>query len=112
MALKALKKLLLSPGIKKQKMYYVLLYKTVLDYKEKRTPFRSVHLDHAKAAVARGELVLGGALENPANEAILVFKTEDPSTIEQFAQNDPYVINGVVIEWEVRPWMVVVGTAV
>ena len=92
-------------------MYYILFYKTVADYKEKRTPYRAEHLDLAKAAKDRGELVLGGALDAPADSAVLVFKSENPGVAEAFAKVDPYVLNGVVTEWEVRPWTVVIGTA-
>ena len=28
---------------------------------------------------------------------------------EEFAKNDPYVKNGLITEWSVRPWTVVVG---
>ena len=47
-------------------MYYILFYKTVEDYIEKRKPFRELHLSHAKAAHERGELMLAGALADPA----------------------------------------------
>ena len=33
----------------------------------------------------------------------------DQRLAEEFARQDPYVINGVVTTWSVRPWMVVVG---
>ena len=92
-------------------MYYILFYKTVPDYKEKRTSYRAEHLNLAKAAADRGELVLGGALDDPADSAVLVFKSDNPSVAEEFAKVDPYVLNGVVTEWEVRPWTVVIGTA-
>jgi len=30
---------------------------------------------------------------------------------ESFARHDPYVINGLVKRWEVRPWTAVIGNA-
>ena len=90
-------------------MYYILFYKTVEDYIEKRKPFRELHLSHAKAAHERGELMLAGALANPADSAVLVFKGDNPSAAENFAKNDPYVLNGLIKEWKVRPWKVVIG---
>jgi len=90
-------------------MYYLLLYDVVENYVEKRTPWREAHLEAAKKALARGELVLGGAFTDPADGAALVFKGEDPSVAERFAQNDPYVVNGLVDRWRVRSWNVVVG---
>lgn len=90
-------------------MYYVLIYKTVADYVERRAPFRAEHLAYAEAAHARGELAMGGALGEPADTAILVFRAESPSTAAAFAENDPYVKAGLVREWSVRPWTVVIG---
>jgi len=46
-------------------MHYLLFYEPGGDYEERRKPFREAHLQHARAAVARGELVLGGAYANP-----------------------------------------------
>jgi uncharacterized protein YciI len=91
-------------------MYYILFYKTVEDYVEKRKPFREQHLAYANSSLARGELYLAGALADPADEAVLVFKCESPSVAEEFARNDPYVLNGLITEWKVRPWTVVIGT--
>lgn len=90
-------------------MYYILFYKTVEDYIEKRVPFREAHLKLATDSFNRGELLLAGALADPADSAVLVFKCDNPTVAEEFAKNDPYVLNGVVTEWKVRPWTVVIG---
>lgn len=90
-------------------MYYILFYKTVENYVDKRIPYRDAHLEYASDAHKKGLLMLGGALENPANEAVLVFKSDNPESAKDFARNDPYVLNGLIIEWEVRPWKVVIG---
>jgi uncharacterized protein YciI len=90
-------------------MYYVLSYKTVENYVERRAPFREEHLALATAAHARGELVMAGALADPPDAAVLVFKGESPAVAEAFVKSDPYVKNGLVTEWSVRPWTVVIG---
>ena len=90
-------------------MHYLLFYDVVADYAERRTPFRKDHLAYAKAAVARGELVLGGALANPVDGTVLLFKGESPAAAEAFARADPYVMNGLVTRWRVREWTTVVG---
>jgi uncharacterized protein YciI len=59
--------------------------------------------------VERGELVLGGALAEPADAAILLFRGDSPAAAEAFAMADPYVLNGLVKQWRVRPWMTVIG---
>jgi len=90
-------------------VYYVLFYKTVESYVERRAPFREEHLALATAAHKRGELVMGGALADPADTAVLVFKGESPAVAEAFVKSDPYVRNGLIIEWSIRPWTVVIG---
>jgi uncharacterized protein YciI len=89
--------------------HWLLFYDVVDDYVERRQPFRDAHLAHGREAQARGELVLGGALADPPDGAVLVFRAEDASTVEQFAREDPYVKNGVVISWRVRRWVAVLG---
>ncbi len=90
-------------------MYYILFYTTVENYVERRAPYRDGHLAYARAAHERGELVIAGALADPADEAVLVFRADDPKSVEEFARHDPYVTNGVIARWRVRPWTVVIG---
>ena len=90
-------------------MHYVLFYDVVDKYAERRTPFRAEHLAHARKAVESGDLVLGGAFANPIDGTMLLFKGSSPAAAEAFAQNDPYVINGLVTRWRVREWTTVVG---
>ncbi|KVD85885.1 hypothetical protein WS62_19485 [Burkholderia sp. ABCPW 14] len=90
-------------------MYYLLTYELVDDYLERRGTYRAEHLALAKAATARGELLLAGALADPADQAVLVFDAPSPAVAEAFAQADPYVANGLVKRWRVRPWTVVIG---
>lgn len=90
-------------------MYYILFYKTVENYIERRAPFREEHLALARQAFENGELVLGGALSDPADGAVLAFKGDSRTVAENFAQNDPYVKNGLIPEWTVREWNVVIG---
>lgn len=90
-------------------MHYLLIYDVADDYATRRVPLRAAHLAHARAAVARGELVLGGALANPPDGAILLFRGDSPAAAAAFAKGDPYVIQGLVKSWRVREWTTVVG---
>lgn len=90
-------------------MHYLLFYDVTPDYTERRAQFRAEHLDLAWAAHERGELILGGALAEPVDGTVLLFQGESPAVAEEFARNDPYVLNGLVREWRVRPWTTVVG---
>lgn len=87
----------------------MLRYELVADYIARRAPLRGEHLALARAAAERGELRLGGALDEPPDAALLVFTGEDPGAAEAFARADPYVREGLVTRWTVRPWRVVVG---
>jgi uncharacterized protein len=89
--------------------YYALFYHVVDGFVERRTAFRDSHLAQAQKAAERGELMLGGALAEPADTALIVFRADSADIPRAFAENDPYVRNGLVQRWEVRPWNVVVG---
>ncbi len=91
-------------------MHYLLFYDTAPDYLERRTVFRAEHLKLARDAHARGELVLAGALAEPVDGAILLFRGNSPDAAERFAAADPYVRNGLVRSWRVREWTTVVGS--
>ena len=90
-------------------MHYLLFYDLVDDYMERRVPLRPAHLSYARDAVERGELLLGGALANPPDTAVLLFHSDSPAVVESFARNDPYVVAGLVSRWRVREWTTVVG---
>ena len=89
-------------------MHYVLFYEVVDDYVEKRTPFRPEHLALASEAAQQGELLLGGALAEPADGAMILFRSHEAA--ESFAKNDPYVHNGLITKWTVRKWNTVAGS--
>jgi uncharacterized protein YciI len=89
--------------------YFALTYETVDDFAARRTPYRPAHLGLVRDAHARGELVMAGALGDPPSGALLIFRAPDRALVERFATHDPYVIEGLVRRWDVRPWTVVVG---
>jgi len=90
-------------------MHYLLFYEVADDYLTRRAEFRNVHLRMGWEAAERGELVLGGALANPVDGAVLLFKGDSPAVAEKFAAADPYVTGGIVKRWYVREWTTVVG---
>ena len=88
--------------------YFALTYEVIDDFVTKRAPFRPSHLKEVREAHARGELIMAGALGEPAG-ALLVFRAADKTIAENFAKADPYVKEGLVKTWQVRPWTVVIG---
>jgi uncharacterized protein len=93
-------------------VHYLLLYDVVADYMTRRIPLRASHLAYAQAFVDRGELLLGGALADPVDGAVLLFEAESAAVVEGFAAADPYVKQGLVIRWRVREWTTVIGQGV
>ena len=89
--------------------YHAPLYHVIDSYVARRAQYRNEHLRLAREAHRRGDLVLGGALSDPTDLALLVFRAPERSVAEDFARRDPYVSEGLVPRWEVRPWSVVVG---
>ena len=89
--------------------YYALFYYVVDDFVSRREPYREEHIRLVRDAHRRGELLLAGAFSGPADRALLVFRASDSTVAEDFARNDPYVVNGLVARWEVRSWTVVIG---
>ena len=91
--------------------HFLLFYEVVEDYVNRRLPFRPQHLALAEQAANRGELVLGGALADPVDQAVLLFRGPNREVAEAFAIGDPYVQNGLVLKWTVREWTTLAGCA-
>jgi hypothetical protein len=90
-------------------MHTILFYDVVDDYVERRAQFREEHLELGWQSLARGELLLGGALAEPVDGAVLVFRGDATEAAVAFAKADPYVKNGLVKSWRVRKWNTVIG---
>jgi uncharacterized protein YciI len=90
-------------------MHTILFYDFAEDYLTRRAPLRAEHLALLQQAFERGEVALAGALADPADGALLVFRGTSPETAEAFAKADPYVIHGLVTAWRTRRWNTVIG---
>ena len=89
--------------------HLILFYDYVEDILERRGPHREAHLAQAAEWRDRGALVSAGALGDPPHGAAFVFVGEDVGEVEAYATSDPYVEAGLVTQWRVVPWNVVVG---
>ena len=54
--------------------YHLLQYSYVPDLLEKRGPHRAAHIEGAKQALAAGKLYMAGALADPVDGAIFIFR--------------------------------------
>ncbi len=84
-------------------MKYVMTYRAVEDFlplAQRNYPGHSARVDEF---ARRGDLLMVGTFDEPMNgEAMGVFTTREAA--EEFIGGDPFVLNGVVASWAVRPW--------
>ncbi len=90
-------------------LHYLLFYDVVPDYEQRTNGAASGAPGARQGRLRRGELLLGGALADPVDGAVLLFRGDSPAAAEAFAVADPYVTNGLVTRWRVRAWTTVVG---
>jgi hypothetical protein len=86
---------------------HILFYDYPEDVLERRGPFRQGHVELIREWMADGRLLMAGAVGDPPNGGVLVFKVDDPAAIEAFVDADPYALNGVITGRRIEPWNVV-----
>ena len=89
--------------------YKLLTLEYVDDMLEKRGPHREEHLAGAQRGFDAGEIVMAGALTDPVDAGVFVFKNVSEERVKAFAEADAYVRAGLVPKYTIRNWMVVVG---
>ena len=89
--------------------HFALIYEMVENFVERRKPYREAHLQHINDAHARGQIVMAGPLGDPPDGGLLIFRADSPAAVEAWVRADPYLINGIVVGWKVRPWNLVIG---
>ena len=89
--------------------YWLLIYDLVDDYLERREPLRPEHLALAQAAHDRGHLFRAGALADPYDQAVFIWRVDNTDVIDRFVAHDPYMREGLVKSFRVRKWNVVIG---
>ncbi|KAL4423016.1 hypothetical protein ABPG77_005496 [Micractinium sp. CCAP 211/92] len=89
--------------------YTLLQYSYVPDILEKRGPYREQHLAGANKMAEQQKLVMAGALAEPVDGAVFIFRNVSKEDVEAFVAADPYKQNGLITSYSVRPYMVVAG---
>ena len=87
---------------------YLLTYTYVPNILELRAPFREEHFKVGLEQVQKGILQEAGALSDPVDGAVFVFKNCIDSDIEEFVNKDPYVKEGLVSDYSIRKWTVAI----
>ena len=84
-------------------MKYVMRYTAVEDFLPLAEANGAAHVARLTEFHDRGVLLLAGTLQEPFNgDALAIFTTREAA--EEFVSGDPFVVNGVVASWEIRPW--------
>lgn len=86
---------------------HVLLYRYVPDMLERRAPHRAAHLQRIEALRAAGRLIVAGAYGDPPAGGIIGFRGLTREEVAAWADTDPYVTAGLVVERAVEPWRLV-----
>jgi uncharacterized protein YciI len=82
---------------------HVLFYDSAPDVLGKAPAHFPAHKAHLDDFHARGTLLMVGTFGDPQAEGTMaVFTTR--AAAEEFAENDPFVLNGVVRAWHIRDW--------
>jgi uncharacterized protein len=82
---------------------YVVLYTSAEGVAERAPAHFEAHRAHWRRFLDSGELLEIGAFGDPqAQGSMAIFNSREAA--EQFAKEDPFVLNGVVSSWELREW--------
>jgi uncharacterized protein YciI len=82
---------------------YVVLYQSADNVAEKAPLHFAAHWARALEFHARGDLLLIGTFGDPQTQGSMsVFTTREGA--EEFVAGDPFVLEGVVRDWEIREW--------
>ncbi len=76
---------------------------------ERRMQARPAHLENVKDLKSQGRYFIGGALLNDHGQMIgstMIVQFETPESLQEWLQNDPYILNKVWDQMEIKPFKV------
>ena len=89
-------------------MKYVLFYDSADDVASKAPQHFPAHRARLEEFHTRGDLLQVGTFANPQRDgSMAVFRTREAA--EEFAREDPFVVNGVVRDWRILDWNEILG---
>lgn len=83
-------------------MKAVVLYKSGPEVLTKAPIHYPAHKARVDAFHARGDLLAVGTWADPREGSMAVFRTR--AAAEEFVKDDPFVMQGVVSEYEIKDW--------
>ena len=96
-------------AFEKQPVYYVAFFviscPSIEDVKAKAPDALAAHLQRSKQWQEQGDLFMAGAfLDNPDEPLTTMGILRSREAAEEFAEGDPFVVNGMVTNWYIREW--------
>jgi uncharacterized protein len=93
----------MAPGAGRKLVKYVLFYESADDVASKAPAHFPAHSARLDEFHSRGALLMVGTFANPQEEgSMAIFTTREAA--EEFVKEDPFVLNGVVRDWQIREW--------
>ena len=95
--------------IKSQPVYYVAFFSTsfhsIEEVKTKFPDAMAAHIARSREFQKSGTLLMAGAFRNQSGEPISTMGVlTSREAAEEYAKGDPFVLNGMVMKWEIREW--------
>lgn len=82
---------------------YVVFYESADDVRSRAPAHFPAHVARWKTFRDNGTLLMIGTFANAQDEgSMAIFSTREAA--EEFANGDPFVLNGVVRHWYIREW--------
>jgi len=88
---------------------FLVIYDYVPDMAERRTAHREAHIAWLREQADAGRLLLAGALQDPVDTGVLVFRADDGYAVRRLLLDDPYAAANLIVSVSVRPIGLVVG---
>ncbi|NOS77189.1 MAG: hypothetical protein HOP35_04525 [Nitrospira sp.] len=85
-------------------MKFVILGYDGPEGEAKRKIHRPAHLANLEPLTQQGRVILAGPLTDKSG-SLMVLEFESQAEAEQFANQDPYMVNGVFERLEIHPFM-------
>jgi hypothetical protein len=83
---------------------YVLWGSYCEDVLNKRTPYRQAHLDGLAKQKEEGILITVGPTKD-TTKVFAIYDAPDEATVRHLVENDPYWLNGIWTEYELKEWI-------
>jgi uncharacterized protein YciI len=83
---------------------YVMWGSYCPDVLEKRTPYRQAHLDGLAQQKEAGTLITVGPTKD-VTQVFAIYEASDEETVRKLVEADPYWVNRIWTEYQIKEWI-------